>query len=128
MLDHRLRRWPNIEPTMAQCLVFSGYQALHTYLSLSGNPTPWPPIPRAQSHPLLIVSARPPASLPARLPITVFTLSMLVYKAKRQYVLTCKVSTYCLLVLQGRLYKSSHSKESPKCPAQAVLGQYLQSQ
>ena len=24
MLVHRLRRWPNIEPTMTQCLVFAG--------------------------------------------------------------------------------------------------------
>ena len=24
MLVHRLRRWPNIEPTMAKCLVFAG--------------------------------------------------------------------------------------------------------
>ena len=24
MLVHRLRRWPNIKPTMAQCLVFAG--------------------------------------------------------------------------------------------------------
>ena len=24
MLVHRLRRWPNIEPTIAQCLVFAG--------------------------------------------------------------------------------------------------------
>ena len=24
MLAHRLRRWPNIEPTMGQCIVFAG--------------------------------------------------------------------------------------------------------
>ena len=24
MLVHRLRRWPNIEPTMGQCIVFAG--------------------------------------------------------------------------------------------------------
>ena len=24
MLDHRLRRWPNFEPTMAECLMFAG--------------------------------------------------------------------------------------------------------
>ena len=24
MLVHRLRRWPNIEPTMGQCIVFVG--------------------------------------------------------------------------------------------------------
>ena len=24
MLGHRLRRWPNIEPTMGECLVFDG--------------------------------------------------------------------------------------------------------
>ena len=28
MLVHRLRRWPNIETTMAQCLVFAGYEAI----------------------------------------------------------------------------------------------------
>ena len=27
MLDHRLRRWPHIEPTMAQCLVFAEHAA-----------------------------------------------------------------------------------------------------
>ena len=26
MLNHRLRRWPNIEPTMVQCLVFAVLQ------------------------------------------------------------------------------------------------------
>ena len=30
MLVHRLRRWPNIEPTMAQWLVFAGYLPLCT--------------------------------------------------------------------------------------------------
>ena len=24
MLDHRLRRWPNIDPTMGECLMFAG--------------------------------------------------------------------------------------------------------
>ena len=30
MLGHRLRRWPNIGPTMAQCLVFAGDLQIYT--------------------------------------------------------------------------------------------------
>ena len=36
MLVHRLRRWPNIKPTMAQCLVFACI--LHIYRALDFNP------------------------------------------------------------------------------------------
>ena len=31
MLVHRLRRWPSIEPTIAQCFVFAG---IYTYIEL----------------------------------------------------------------------------------------------
>ena len=30
MLVHRLRRWPNIEPTMGQCIVFAGLNEFST--------------------------------------------------------------------------------------------------
>ena len=35
-------------------------------------------------------------------------VSILLCKAKRQYLLTCKVSRYCLLALQSSIYLLSH--------------------
>ena len=33
MLGHRLRRWPNIKPTLLQCVVFAGKLILYIWRS-----------------------------------------------------------------------------------------------
>ena len=42
MLVHRLRRWPNIEPTMGQCIVFAGFNEPSTpvYFTYGGSERP----------------------------------------------------------------------------------------
>ena len=37
MLAHRLRRWPNIEPTMGQCPVFAENTGVYVIITLCCN-------------------------------------------------------------------------------------------
>ena len=99
--------WARIPPGWPRCLAGpagrdGSVHARHRGIWLGYDLTCWTMTGSARSHPVLVSEGWAPAPL---------------CKGKSQYLLTCKVSRYCILPLHGGASGLDPLQDRPSCPA-----------